>query len=73
MKVDELKKLFRRHLSSIIVIAIILFIFIVWFGSSILEVIRLTQLKEQIKSEIAQHQEESVELDEGATRLLVKS
>lgn len=58
------KKDIPKRLRSVIVVAAVILIIVLWFGSSVMEILRLIQQKNDLKREIAKREEVSSQLDE---------
>lgn len=69
MNIKKLRNFIVRNKNSILVISVILILLSLWFGSSIVEALRLLQLKSDLNNQIVERQQVSNQLDEDINQI----
>lgn len=73
MRSKKLRNFFKKNKNSILLVAFILVLLSVWFGSSIVEALRLIQLKRDLSTQIVEREEVNSQLDEDIAQIGTQS
>lgn len=73
MRSKKLRNFFKKNKNSILLVAFVLVLLSVWFGSSIVEALRLIQLKRDLSTQIVEREEVNSQLDEDIAQIGTQS